>query len=94
MALSKHWDNEIINDFNSTRNTSSIFNDDCMCMFSKLFDGKVNRDVAIFAKQNGCKEGPLYNNRLYILMYNQGKADSNVRAQYEANRRYILDCIK
>ncbi len=91
MALSKFWDNEIINDLNSTRVTlSSPFNNDCMCLFNKSFDGKVNRDVAIFAKQNGRKEGLLYNNRLYLSVVNPLDCHRN---QYEANRRYILDYI-
>ena len=91
MALSKFWDNEIVNDFNSTRAASfSPFNDDCMCLFHKSFDGKVNRDVAIFAKQNGRKQGLLYNNRLYLSIIKPLDCHRN---QYEANRRYILDYI-
>ena len=91
MPLSKFWDNEIVNDFNSSRVSSfSPFNNDCMCLFSKSFDGKVNRDVAVFAKQNGRKQGLLYNNRLYLSIINPLDCHRN---QYEANRRYILDYI-
>lgn len=92
MALSKYWDNDIINDFNNSRLISyDPFNDDCMCMFSGSFDGRVNRDVAIFAKKNGRKEGLLYNNRLYVGVLNPLEFH---KKQYEANRAWILSFYK
>lgn len=92
MALSKTWDNEIVNDFNSTRfNADSPFNEGCMCLYEKEYDGKVNRDVAIFAKQNGRKEGFMYNNRLYIMILNPQEKH---KSQYEANRQWIIKNVQ
>ena len=92
MALSKYWDNYIVNDFKNSRLSSySPFNKDCMCIFSKSFDGKVNICVAIFAKKNGRKQGLLYNNRLYISVFN--KLDCH-KKQYEANRKWILNNVQ
>ena len=89
MPLSKHWNNDIINDWNRARNLDHYpFNDDCMCMFTGRFDGRVNRCVAVFAKQNGNKEGLLYNNRLYLSILNKKECH---KKQYEANRKWIID---
>lgn len=92
MALSKTWDaNE--NAYANSRwdIIDSPFNHGCMCMYENSHDGKVNRDVAIFAKKNGRREGLLYNNRLYIGIAN--KQEKHVM-QYEANRQWILCNVK
>ena len=87
MALSKHWDNDIANDFKASHKfVDSIFNDGFMCLFEKEFDGRGNRDIAVFAKKNGRKEGLLYNNKAYLSVSRSEKTDK----QYEANRKWIL----
>lgn len=87
MALSKHWDNDILNDFNNSRNLeNSTFNEGFMCLFEDEFDGRVNRDIAIFAKENGRKEGLLYNNRAWLSVPRTEITDK----QYAANRSWIL----
>ena len=88
MALSKTWN---LND-NAYFDASdvSVYNEDCMCMFTNTFDGKVNRDVAIFAKKNGRREGLLYNNRLFIGIWNKQEMH---KLQYEVNRQYILNNV-
>lgn len=78
--------------FNSRWNIiESPFNEGSMCMFEENWDGKVNRDVAVFAKKNGRREGLLYNNRLYIGIVN--KQDKH-KQQYEANRQWILKNVQ
>lgn len=86
MGLSKTWDNDILNDFNSSRSLQSIFNDGVMCIYESKHDGKVNRCIAIYAKKHTRKEALLYNNRLYLSSARQQRN----KEQYEANRKYIL----
>lgn len=92
MSLSKNWDtNE--NAYSNSRwdAINSTFNEGCMCIFENSCDGKVNRDVAIFAKENGRCKGLLYNNRLYIGVANKQEKH---KIQYEANRQWIIRNIK
>lgn len=87
MAFSKYWDNNILTDFNMSRKLSnSTFNNGFMCLFEKEFDGRVNRDIAVFAKKNGRKAGLLYNNRAWLSVKRTEKTDK----QYEANRIWII----
>lgn len=90
MSLSKKWD---MNDnaYTNNSNTFNPFNNGCMCMFEQSWDGKVNKDIAIYAKCNGSKEGLLYNNRLYLSIINPKKHN---KQQYETNRKWIIDNIK
>ena len=87
MALSKKWDLSD-NAYSNSKIGVSPFNNGCMCMFEDKFDGRVNRCVAIFAKQNGRKQGLLYNNRLYLGVANPSEKE---KKQYEANRLWILN---
>ena len=91
MEISKKWtiDNAYIN--NNYNCIDSPFNHGCMCVFENTSDGKVNHDVALFAKKNGKKEGLLYNNRLYISIANPQKKN---RLQYEKNRDWIITNIE
>lgn len=94
MALSKYWDSSIQEDYKQSRQSlasDSPFNNGAMCMFEKEWDGMVNRVVAIFAKENGRKEGLLYNNRLYLSIFNPQEKH---KQQYAANRNWILNYYK
>lgn len=92
MGLSKTWDMNENAYYNSKWSTiQSPFNEGCMCIFEEKHDGKVNRDVAIFAKKNGRREGFLYNNRLYLSITNPQEKHKN---QYEANRQWILKNVQ
>ena len=92
MGLSKTWDMNENAYYNSRLNIiESPFNEGCMCMFEEKWGGKVNRDVAIFAKEKGRREGLLYNNRLYIGIANKKEKH---KQQYEANRKWILKNVQ
>jgi hypothetical protein len=87
MALSITWNlNDNAYFGNRWDTVESPFNEGTMCIFEEKWDGKVNRDVAIFAKENGRREGLLYNNRLFFGIL---KPEQKHKDQYEANRNWI-----